>query len=354
MKKIGLAPSILLCVVAGACSLSSKDSVQSTVLRTAVHDISTGSLDPALFSDGALAKPVTTEACTLSGGTETTCYRITIAGAPSDDSPVGPWCPSSIHSTAKEGGIWFDNSGTVYDVDGEFIANLSTIYQDDRWQMYDKETGQVSVIGGAEGCEVAGDPNNSSGRDNFCLECDLPYIDGGIERTMLIPVKPVAQNSPTEIRGANIGIALNGVLFGPPAPVDLILSTITLGVFDDCGGHSNPHEGYHYHAANGCSELGIQPDGHAPMIGYALDGYAIYANTDSAGSASSALDECGGETDSIRGYHYHAQPAGTNKIIGCFMGEQGINADARSGPGGRPNGGPGGPGGPPPDKQPKG
>lgn len=112
-------------------------------------------------------------------------------------------------------------------------------------------------------------------------------------------------------------------MFGPPAPLELILSSYSLGLFDDCGGHANPHEGYHYHAANGCSELGIQPDGHTPMIGYALDGYAIYAKTDKSSVEAEGLDACGGETDDIRGYHYHASAPGKNEIFGCYMGEQG-------------------------------
>ena len=111
----------------------------------------------------------------------------------------------------------------------------------------------------------------------------------------------------------------------------MILSSHTLGVFDQCGGHANPHEGYHYHAANGCAELGIQKDGHSPMIGYALDGYAIYAKTDKSTIEAEGLDECSGETDQIRGYHYHASAPGKNQIFGCYMGEKGyFEEDARS------------------------
>ena len=122
-------------------------------------------------------------------------------------------------------------------------------------------------------------------------------------------------------------MALNGVLFGPSAPIEFILSTYTLGLFDDCGGHGNPHEGYHYHAATGCSEIIEQKDGHAAQIGYALDGYPIFAELDTTGNASDNLDQCGGESDSVRGYHYHASSPGKNQIIACYTGAQGCMAE---------------------------
>ena len=60
------------------------------------------SLDTSLFLDGALAESITTEDCTLSGGTETTCYRITVTGTPTSHD-VGPFCPQTITDTAEAG-----------------------------------------------------------------------------------------------------------------------------------------------------------------------------------------------------------------------------------------------------------
>lgn len=59
------------------------------------------------------------------------------------------------------------------------------------------------------------------------------------------------------------------------------------------------------------------------MIGYALDGHTIYAKTDKSDKESHELDDCGGETDDARGYHYHASAPGNNRIVGCYMGELG-------------------------------
>ena len=94
-----------------------------------------------LFFDDAVIETITTQSCTLSGGTQTTCYRITLAGEPAVDE-IGPFCPPTIESDASQGGIWFDGSGEVYDIDGEFISNLDQLYGDG-WLLYDPSTGEV-------------------------------------------------------------------------------------------------------------------------------------------------------------------------------------------------------------------
>ena len=78
--------------------------------------------------------------------------------------------------------------------------------------------------------------------------------------------------------------------------------------------------GYHYHAATGHSKEIKQTDGHAPMIGYALDGIGLYAYKNSDGSNPEDLDQCRGHYDEIRGYHYHIDKAGNNNFNNCFSG----------------------------------
>ena len=120
-----------------------------------------------------------------------------------------------------------------------------------------------------------------------------------------------------------MGLAFNGVNFDPPAPTEAILKAHTLAPLDDCGGHVNPHTGYHYHAVTGCTKEIPQNDQHAPMIGYAIDGFGIYALLDTAGNPPTGLDACGGHEDEIRGYHYHAGEAGSNQILPCLNGAAG-------------------------------
>jgi len=207
--------------------------------------------------------------------------------------------------------------------------------------MYDPETGEVHIETGVRGCEITGNPNPPDDLENpsFCLECfisDMP--DGAVEQTMLIPVVPIKAAKSSAVR-SSIGFALNGVLLEKAAPLELILSTHSLGMLDDCGAHANPNTGYHYHAATDCVEIGVQDDGHSAMIGIALDGYSIFANTDASGTGPGELDECDGHTDDVRGYHYHAKPGGFNQIISCFSG---VTGQFEGGNGGRAGGDPSG------------
>lgn len=140
----------------------------------------------ALFQAATVVGVPGIENCTLSGGTEARCFRITTVAAPSDHI-TGPFCPRTISDTAEEGGKWFAD-GEVRDVDGDFIASLAETYDDDAWQMYDPETGEVYRRAGAIGCIVAGDPTNETGQpDNICVECELGYVGQTVTQTYFIP-----------------------------------------------------------------------------------------------------------------------------------------------------------------------
>lgn len=289
-----------------------------------VEDVDTPGVDPSYFLGSALVDgtSITTEDCTLSGGTETTCYRIRVTGAPGDDHDVGPFCPTSISDDASAAGIWIENDQT-YDLTGEFIADLATFYDDDEWDLVNDD-GSIRVTDSQEACEAAARPDVEEKYNNYCVECDLAYYDGGVSVTFLLPTRPLKLSSAEEIdRMTTIGVALNGVRFDPPAPVDAILAAHTIAAFDDCGGHVNQVNGYHYHGATGCSHEVAQDDGHAPLLGYALDGYGMYAMLDDNGDEAADLDACRGHSDDTRGYHYHVASAGENEFIGCFHGEQG-------------------------------
>ncbi len=290
----------------------------------------TAGLTPSHFLAGGVEGDITTVDCTLDNGATTTCYKITTKGVPRDHD-VGPFCPRSITDNADAGGIWLKD-GTVYDVDGKFVAGLAELYDDDKWQLYDPKTGAVNVTLTKEACAAAARPDVDEQYHNHCVECLLDYIDGDVSETTLIPVTPVPRSSPGELRNGPVGLALNGVRFDAPAPVHAILAAHTIAAFDDCGGHVNLHVGYHYHAATGCGTQVKQPDDHAPLIGYARDGYGIYAMADANGAEATGLDACRGHSDAVRGYHYHAASAGENMFIGCFHGHVVETARPRRGP----------------------
>jgi len=277
-------------------------------------------VDPFNFEANALAETATTEPCTLTNGTETTCYRITIAGTPSNKE-IGDFCPIDIYSTADQAGLWFDGSGEVYDLTGEFIKNLATFYNDEHWLLYDPDTGIVNVTDTEESCAAAANPVVEETYQNHCVVCSIDYVDGGITREYVIPITPVAAEAFIDLGNSEPGMSLNGVTLAAPAPVDAILSAYTIAAFDDCAGHINLNAGYHYHGDNGCSETLAQADDHAGMIGYAMDGYGIFTMLDTNGVEATDLDECRGHIDAVRGYHYHAASVAENMFIGCFRGE---------------------------------
>lgn len=285
------------------------------------------SVNESYFASANAAVTITTVACTLSDGTETQCYQIVSNSTPTDHT-MGPWCPENISDDASAGGIWLE-SGVAYDVDGDFIENLAAFYNDDTWQMYDAN-GDIFVTETEEDCINAANPNVGAEYQNFCVEC-LPSYITDVSRTFLIPVTPVMQDDavffstgpprPGEVTAPSTrGVALNGVEFSAPAPVSNILGAYTLAPFDDAGGHINVNQGYHYHAATGLSFSIDQTDGHAPLIGYAMDGHGIYDQLDATGSEPSDLDDCRGHFDEVRGYHYHVDAAGNNNFINCLQG----------------------------------
>ena len=168
-----------------------------------------------LFFDGALEEEPTLVDCTLSDGTETMCYEITIAGYPADYE-VGPFCPPTIESTAEEGGLWLDGTN-IYDVDGEFILNLAEIYNDDNWMLYDEE-GNVNITETAEEFDLAARPDVDPSLQNHCVEGRIEWLENGepVPTTVTIPVTPMMSDSATA--GGNWGVTLNGVIIAAPHP----------------------------------------------------------------------------------------------------------------------------------------
>lgn len=249
-------------------------------------------------------------------GIETLCYVIK-THSKATEHQMGPWCPIHIEDGKEKAGIWFEN-GKVYDVTGHFISELNEFYKDEKWKLY-REDGSIKVTNTKEGCLGAAKPNVEEEFKNHCVECLPEYFKNQIT-TFYIPVKPLYQKSTQRFGRGGLGIALNGVKFDPPAPTDAILAAHTIAPLDDHGGHVNPHGGYHYHAVNGSTKEIEQRESHSPMVGYAIDGFGIYATLDKNGNESTDLDECGGHSDEIRGYHYHAGKSGSNQIIKCLHG----------------------------------
>lgn len=108
-----------------------------------------------------------------------------------------------------------------------------------------------------------------------------------------IPADPKANSGVTPLStGWDFGVSLNGVVFDPLAAeywhgdplsgwsYNALGGAITLGL-DANFAHVQPNGKYHYHGIpTGLIELlNWSPDKHSPLIGYAADGFPIYAVT---------------------------------------------------------------------------
>ncbi|QTN34947.1 YHYH protein [Cognatishimia activa] len=107
-----------------------------------------------------------------------------------------------------------------------------------------------------------------------------------------MPTNPRLRNSPTQQRGVLFGVAVNGVPFDPGTAevwkgnrrsgwnYEALGGAIPLGL-DANYGHVQPTGAYHYHGlpVGLMQELGWSKSKASPLIGYAADGFPIYAIT---------------------------------------------------------------------------
>jgi hypothetical protein len=220
-------------------------------------------------------------------------------------------------------------------VDGELwqpVEDLAAAGPDDRAFAFDPETGAVRFTGTLEACEAAARPDVDPAYQNFCVQCLPEYMPAEAAMTYVIPLEPVPARRPAPTRFAGSGVAYNGVRLDGPAPIDAILGAYTIAPFDDCGGHVNPHVGYHYHAVTDCLEGAPAASGpvsgrdardHGTQIGIAMDGFQIFPRLMADGTAPDDLDACNGHGADGLAYHYHAGAAGSNAILGCLAAESG-------------------------------
>jgi hypothetical protein len=98
---------------------------------------------------------------------------------------------------------------------------------------------------------------------------------------------------------------------------------------DTCHGHPNKNAGYHYHALSPCI-LSNKARTHPTLVGWALDGFGIYAEYDSKKRllTNSKLDGCHGRKSkvpwhgrTVRIYHYDMTWE-FPYTVGCFRGSE--------------------------------
>ena len=217
--------------------------------------------------------------------------------------------------------------------------DLSTIYKDVKWKLYD-DSGKVKVTDTKEAFQGAARPDVQEAYKYHCVEGTWEWTETTkpVPTSILVPVTPVLASATSSPRG-NLGVTINGLVISASAPVDAILGAYTIAAFDDCGGHFNPTAGYHLHAYTGCEGIEYEshidnPNAETKIIGYAMDGVAVFAPLSSKSTIK--LDECNGRTTAKDGYHYYAQSAEKNLVVKCVKGLTAVDPLAASeGPGGQ-------------------
>jgi hypothetical protein len=140
-----------------------------------------------------------------------------------------------------------------------------------------------------------------------------------------LPASPVAAASPSCTPGGAIGVLDDGVLLfnaldgeGRDAGAHEVL--------DACGEHPQMGDMLHHHLVPSC--ILDKTSGSSTLVGYAIDGYGIFAERDAGGAllTNTGLDACHGRTSTVLWngqeqsiYHYDATFE-YPYTVGCFHG----------------------------------
>jgi hypothetical protein len=155
-----------------------------------------------------------------------------------------------------------------------------------------------------------------------------------------LPAQPKAAAQPGCVPMGMIGFALSGTaifnafdLAGRDAPA--------YEIQDRCNGHPERGGTYHYHDWSPCiADESGQQGKHSDLVGFMLDGFAIYGPRGENGVElkNADLDECHGHTHEVlldgkmvRAYHYHFTQE-YPYTIGCFRGAVSNDLLRRTGP----------------------
>lgn len=144
--------------------------------------------------------------------------------------------------------------------------------------------------------------------------------------TLRLPANPTVAALPACLPMGPIGILMNGVyLYNAldAAGADAAAHETQ----DACDGHPDGTEHYHYHNIPSCLLTATDAAG-STLVGYALDGFAIYVERDDSGNlpTNADLDACHGRVSTVlfNGepttiYHYSATLE-FPYTVGCFRG----------------------------------
>jgi hypothetical protein len=309
---------ITMLIAIGLSSCSKEDDIATTTA-----DPSTHIFDASIMNANNLLESVTLVSATLTDGTTAECYRLVFKSNPVAD---GPYCPATINDIGGVG-IYDGATNPGFQV---MKAELWNAMENDGYDIVDAN-GNITIVDPASGMPPSG---------GACLE-GTP--DNNLELTFLIPAVPkMALSNDVISTVENIGVSKDGIpLTGnPPSATQSGGGPGGGGAIpsiDPCGGHPDPFGYYHLHfgaeemnnvlAANNMTDVSCVnfTQSETAFIGFAKDGYPIYASKDQDGTLPTDLDECQGHlgltADYPAGvYHYHVSSSSAPNLPECLKG----------------------------------
>jgi hypothetical protein len=279
-----------------------------------------------LINSNNLLESVTIVDSRLTDGTTAECYKLVFKSNPVAD---GPYCPATITDIGGVG-IYDGATNPGFQV---MKAALWNAMEADGYDIIDAN-GNVKIADPRAGL---------GGISPACLEASP---DNNLKLTFLIPAIPKLATTNDEISIVeHLGVSKDGipmtghppsVVNGPPMPGGGTMGG-NIPSIDPCGGHIDPFGYYHLHfgaeemnnvlAANGMTEVSCSnfAQSETAFIGYAKDGFPIYASKDQNGMLPTDLDECRGHTSATADYpdgvyHYHVSSSSAPNLPECLKG----------------------------------
>ncbi|NQX84668.1 MAG: YHYH protein [Flavobacteriaceae bacterium] len=281
-----------------------------------------------MMESNNLLESVTLVNATLTDGTTAECYQLVFKSNPVAD---GPYCPETINDIGGVG-IYDGNTNPGFQV---MKAELWNAMEADGYDIVD-ENGNINIVD--PGATTGGPPSVSA-----CLEATA---DDDLQLTFLIPAVPKLATSNDEISQVeHMGVSRDGIpMTGhPPSATQAGGGIAGIPSIDPCGGHMDPFGYYHLHfgpeemnnvlAANNMTDVSCTnfTQSETAFIGFAKDGYPIYAAKDEDGTLPSDLDECQGHfgvtadyPDGV--YHYHVSNTSAPNLPECLKGVSAVDA----------------------------
>ncbi len=327
-----LAVIALIGMGAGLTACGGSDDKTSS---TAATNPTTSTASDAVTTADVTKIPIGDDKTVTDGAKKGYTYRCGGAGGGNQGGAEndGPWLhgktwnlnekidvPGSVSwSQAK---VSFKDSGSDFDIAGNGLP-------------VDTKTGTFPIPSNSEAYQYDRNPNSIE--------------EQSVE--IAVPLSPEKAGEPSCLSPGAIGIATNGVVIFDGLDA-LERDAVAHEVQDSCSGHPQRSGVYHYHGIYAClTSTNCKASQEDPeLIGYALDGFGIYAPCERGEIVNNDdLDVCHGKTSEVefhgamsKMYHYVATFE-YPYTLGCFRGtvDEGAQRALSGGEGG------GGPGGPP-------